>query len=1181
MYMRLFTLFLFFALLSVPGRAQLFLNEFLSSNANGLADEDRDYSDWVEIYNAGSTNIDLSGYSLSDDPDFPRKWVFPQIYIQPMGHVLVFASGKNRRNPPISWQTIIDRGDEWRYLVPASDLGPAWFGTGYDDSSWGNDPSGFGYGDGDDSTELGPVISVFIRKTFALADPGSLDSLVLSVDYDDAFVAYLNGHEVARSNIGSPGEVTPFHQPAAANHEAALFQGGVPEYFPIASPEDQLLEGQNLLAIQVHNLNAGSTDLSLIPFLSIGRINGGESGISPWLDFSTSGSLHASFKLDSDGETLCLFDPSGELIDSVRAISLPADVAYGRGPEGSSTWYYYDHPTPGTPNTSQGKAHLLAVPVSMSPPGGIHPGGITVTLAGAGENDSIYYTTDGSVPDGSDALYTAPIYIAGSQVIRARVMADSALPGPVASHTYITGIDHDVPIVSLSTDPDNLWDFETGIFAYGPHAQPDYPYFNANFWMDWERPVHVEYFDHEGVRQIDQDAGMKVFGAWSRAVEQKSLALFARKGYGRGSFSYPFFADKPIDSFESVVLRNSGNDNLGLQFQDCFMTGLTRDMEVDRQSFQPAAVYINGGYWGLLNIREKISEHFIASNHHIPADSVNLLETSGYPVHGSNARYMELTSYLNETPTLQQESDFALVAAEVDLDNFIQYQLTQIYLNNRDWPANNIKFWNSRLAASKWRWIIYDTDFGFGLWNTEDYKLNTLEFALATDGPPWPNPPWSTLFLRRMVTNPAFRNNFIIQYCDRLNLDFHPSRIASDLDSLKQLYRNEMVHTFNRWWGNIDTWQWQIDNRKVFGNYRPSYCRQHMQDIFNLGDQLTVQITVPDQGGYVELNTIRPKAYPFTGIYFRNIPIRLKAIPKPGYKFVQWTGSVYGNRPDITYNMSAAGEFRAVFTRAAPEEQSVVINEINYQSSPERDTKDWIELVNSGVATVDLGGWLLTDGDMDSGYVFPSNTWLAPGDFIVICRNKERFRYFNPETENLTGELPFGLSSSGESLLLYNVNRQLMDVVNYQVQTPWPTQALGTGATIELIHPDADNGKGENWKANLIGGTPGSVNSMTEDTGEVPLPEGLNPVLDCFPNPFSDYSTIRFEVPANGHYRLEVVDMHGRLVALLADHYLEAGAYWIDWSGNEESGASSGAGIYLVRLTGNKNLASRKIVKLP
>lgn len=1179
--MRFFTLFLCFILFSLTGRAQLCINEFQSSNATTLADEDQDYSDWVEIYNTGGTTLDLSGYSLTDDPTFPRKWVFPQLFIEPEDHVLVFASGKNRRNPPLAWQTIIDRGEDWRYFVPVTDLGTAWHGIGYDDSSWSDGPSGFGYGDGDDATELGQVRCVFIRKTFTLSDPGSIDTLVLSLDYDDAFVAYLNGTEVARSNIGSPGEVTPFDQPAAANHEAVLFQGGVPENFPVADPEDHLVEGQNLLAIQVHNLNAGSTDLSLIPFLSTGSIGGGESEVSPWLDILTSGSLHASFRLDSDGESLYLFDPSGELIDSARTIALPADVAYGRGPDGSEKWYYHDPPTPGTANPGKGKSHRLTVAVTMSPPGGKYPEGVTVTLAGAGGNDSIYYTTDGSVPDSSAVLYTGPIPIANSRVIRARVTADSALPGPVASHTYITGIDHDVPVICLSTDPDNLWNFETGIFAYGPHAQPDYPYFNANFWMDWERPVHVEFYDTGGKRQIDQDAGMKVYGAWSRAVEQKSVALFARKAYGKGSFQYSFFADKPIDRFESIVLRNSGNDNLGLQFHDCFMTGLTRNMELDRQAFQPAAVYINGGYWGLLNIREKISEHFIASNHQVPADSVNLLETYGWPVHGSNTRYMELTAYLNETPTLQQESDFARVAAEVDLDNFIQYQLTQIYLNNRDWPANNMKFWNSRLAESKWRWIIYDTDFGFGLWNTEDYKLNTLEFALATDGPGWPNPPWATLFLRRMVTHPGFRNNFIIQFCDRLNLDFHPSRVASDLDSLKQLYRDEMVHTFNRWWGNIDEWQWRINNLKIYGNYRPHYCREHMQEIFGLDDVLTVRIEVSDrEEGYVKLNTIIPET-PFTGYYFRNIPISLKAIPRPGYKFVQWTGSVYGNRPDIAYNMSAPGEFRAVFAKATPEERSVAINEIKYQSAPDRNTKDWIELVNNGVATVDLGGWLLTDGDMDSGYVFPAKTWLAPGDYIVICRDQESFRYFHPGTGNLAGELPFGLSSAGESLLLYDAERQLMDVVNYRVQAPWPILAPGSGASIELIHPVADNGKGENWKANLTGGTPGITNSMVEDPGEPPIPEGLNPVLDCFPNPFSDYTTIRFEVPANGHYRLEVVDMQGRLVALLADHYLEAGAYWIDWSGNEGSGPPSGAGIYHVRLSGSKNLASCKIVKLP
>ncbi len=775
---------------TLPARSQLLINEYLSSNVNGIQDQDQDFSDWIEIYNNDSLPLDITGYSLTDDMLQPAKWTFPSVTLPAYKHILVFASDKNRKEIPMSFETIIDVGDEWNYLVPDSDIGLSWQNAGYDDSAWTKAKSSFGYADNDDTTIIASTaVSVFIRREFNLASLDDISRLILCIDYDDGFVAYINGHEVARANLGNPGEYMAYDRLATAGREALMYQGGSPEYYEISDPLSVLVEGVNTIAIQVHNNAVSSTDLSLIPFLTIGRLTEGLDDISSCLAFSDLGGLHTNFKLDADSDRVFLYNDLGILVDSTPLVKMTSEVSYGRKPDGGINWSFFGEPTPGTANITNGTGQVFADTVFFFPEGGMHPADTPIELSSANTSDTIYYTLDGSIPDAGDLRYTGPVVLDTSIVVRARVIRYDALPGAVSTRTYVTGLNHDIPIVCLSTEPRNLWDEMSGIYAFGPNPPGDYPYFGANFWKDWERPVHMELYDVDGIERIDQDAGMKIFGAWSRASDQKSVSLFARKTYGKGSFKYQFFADKPIEKFESIILRNSGNDNMGLQFHDCFMTGLTREMNIDRQAYQPAAIYLNGQYWGLLNIREKVSNNYVAENYHVDADSVNLLEWNGSVIDGSNETYYRLTDFVNAKTTLQNSADFNWVQQRMDIDNFIQYQLTEIYLNNRDWPGNNIKYWNTTFPLSKWRWIIYDTDFGFGIWDVNDYMLNTLEFALEPNGPDWPNPPWATLLLRRLVTNQGFRNNFIIQYCDRLNRDLSPGRALADLDSLRDPVR--------------------------------------------------------------------------------------------------------------------------------------------------------------------------------------------------------------------------------------------------------------------------------------------------------------------------------------------------------------------------------------------------------
>jgi hypothetical protein len=211
--------------------------------------------------------------------------------------------------------------------------------------------------------------------------------------------------------------------------------------------------------------------------------------------------------------------------------------------------------------------------------------------------------------------------------VRAKSMKTGTMPGVVTSHTYFH---------KKAYFPGNMHKYRSDKpvgFLYGHLCDGSKcfgstnPYFGANFWQDWERKAHMELYDLDGVKQIDQDVGLKIFGAWSRAHAQKSFSLFARKEYGKGSLEYKFFRDKPIGKFESIVLRNGGNDWSRAIIRDGLTSILVSDMDLDRSAFQPAVIYLNGEYWGILNIREKISDNYLEDNHFVDPDNVNLLES--------------------------------------------------------------------------------------------------------------------------------------------------------------------------------------------------------------------------------------------------------------------------------------------------------------------------------------------------------------------------------------------------------------------------------------------------------------------------------------------------------------------------------------------------------------------------
>lgn len=1108
----------------------------MASNSYSLADEDGDYPDWIEIYNSGDEAINLTGYALSDDPSELHKWVFHDVDIQSHRHLLIYASDKDRHGQNAYWQTIVNWGDNWRYRRGDSDLLADWNTLGFNDSAWLSGPSGFGYGDGDDSTIVSRSISFYARTDFTISEVDNIAEAVLHIDYDDAFVAYLNGVEFARSNIGVPGEPPGVYEFANTKSEARIYQGDSPEVYAITDIAQLLQTGQNVLAIEVHNASWGSSDLTLIPFFSVRQTNptGEFVEVPVLLDLPLS-TIHANFKVKSDGESLILSSPTRLIIDSVYTGVIPADISLGRQPDGSDTWHYFAESTPGANNSTQG-VNTATVEPYCTPAGGFYAGNILVALSADSADMTIRYTLDGSIPTETSTIYTAPIELNQTTVIRARLFGSIQVPSKIITNTYFIDVDTDLPVVSLSTTPANFFGSE-GIWT--------------EVRKDVEKSVHVEFYEPGGLRGFSIEAGAQIFGSGGGLGQpQRALAIFARDKYGYPELNYRLFPDMDIDVFEAFVLRNAGNEWEASQFHDGILAGIINDWGQDVQAYRACVAFINGEYFGIYGLREKVNEHFIASHHPVDPDNLDMIENKELPdrtvIHGTADHYYALEDYVSDNDmSLRVHYEYA--KTQMDVENFIDYHIAQIYAANIDWPANNVKIWRPRTIDGKWRWILFDLDSGWGLWEDDGFVRDHIEHARNAEGAVeenWPNPSWSTLLFRRMLENETFRQVFVTRFADYLNTSLSEESIFRRVNEIADAFRPEMPAHADRWDKSISEWEWHVARLETYALERPAYVREHLLDHFDLDSMVYVNIDVyPAGAGQLQINSLIPTEYPWTGVYFAGLPISLRASPAPGYKLSYWDGSDNAESMVLKMDPSQATSITAIFEPDST--KSMVINELNYNSNAAFDPEDWVELYNNSLSTIDMSGWMLRDSDDLHSFTIADGTVLASGEYLVLCKDTLRFKEHFPGIETYLGNFDFGFDAAGELVRLLDNQGQVIDALNYDDTSPWPAEPDGGGPTLELKNPNFDNTIAGNWSYSVYYGTPGALNSSfsllaTRPAESQPFRYSL---AQNYPNPFNAATTIRYTVMRESRVVLKVYDILGREIRTLVDTEHAPGEY--------------------------------------
>ena len=903
-----------------------------------------------------------------------------------------------------------------------------------------------------------------------------------------------------------------------------------------------------------------------------------------WADDS-SRKNHTNFKLSANGGEIGLFSPNEILIDSVTYLKQTTDKSFGRYPDGASEWKIFDFPTPGIKNN--GSNYKLPAPSPMfSTKSGFSTNSHIVEIYSELDSSKIYYTINGSIPTENDSLYTHPIEVLQTTVIRAKVFGDGFSPSKTITNTYFINENSGLPIFSVATNADNFFSNDSGIYVEGTNGIEGNCSTSPRNWnQDWERPISLEFFETDKNLAFKINAGIKINGGCSRLYNQKSLAIFMRSEYGFGKLTYQLFPYKQIYEFNNFILRSSAQDWYRTMFRDGMIQTLIKSgMDIDYQEYRPSIVFINGLYWGIHNIREKLNEHYLEANHGVDPNNVDIIEISKdvFVNNGDRVEYDNLINFVSSNDMSLSES-YNYIKSVVDIDEYINYQIAEIYSANADWPGSNSKLWRPKTANGKWRWMIYDMDFGFGGNSQGQYFSNTLELATATNGEDWPNPPWSTLLLRKLLENDSFKNEFIQRFAVQINTTFNVSRVLNLIDSLQSNIAPEISRHKERWAKSISYGEWNdlVEIMREFARQRPDYVSKHIKDKFQLSGMESLNIENTNiLGGKIILHTTEIQKNNYSITLFKDIPIKLEAVPMPGYRFAGWQGLVTGSSKVVSFYLAYPSKIIAKFEKDSLQYTNVVINEINYNSSSAFDTNDWIELFNNTDSTINLSNWIFKDVDDLHGFNFAENIFIGKREYLVLCKDTLMFRSLFPNVKNIVGNFDFGLNENGELIRLFDDNFNIVDSLTYDDNLPWEIEADGNGATLELIHPNFDNSLALSWRASAKHGSPGTINSVYTKVEKIDanlFPEKF--VLEQnYPNPFNPTTTIRYSIPYNIKsktliVKLIVFDILGNEIATLVNENKSVGIHQVSFDASNLS-----SGIYFYKIQAGDFVNTKKMV---
>ncbi len=631
-------------------------------------------------------------------------------------------------------------------------------------------------------------------------------------------------------------------------------------------------------------------------------------------DRKSGAELHTNFKLARSGEQIGLFSPQGEPLDTLSFGPQYADVSYGRYPDGVGQWRFLD-PTPNSPNAQ------TVDPPQFNIQQGFYAAPITLEISTQAPGAVVRYTSDGSDVTESSPLFQDPIPLSQTTVIRA-----ASFKGPKKSltvtKTFFIGEELSMPALSLVTDPDNLYDPDHGIYVnYDQEGSA------------WERPGNIAYFQKDHDYAFDINCGLRIHGSSSRHFPKKSFRLYFRSDYGTSRLKYDLFPKCKVEEFKRLVLHSGSADALFYPgrwtlIKNALAAECARPTYALAARCRFTAVYLNGKVWGLYLLRERIDDEFIKS--HFGIEDMDLLKGNTTQnldvVEGSNENWNDVY-YFFLKHYFDDQANYQKAQTLINVDNFTDYQIIGSYIGDHDWPHNNFYVFRPQSGDDRWRWLFWDSDHSFANHIDEDVTLNSIDWITRAEPRPdlkaWGSPDrekyiWGTLMLRKLLENKEYTEKFINRYADLLNSQLSERTMSSRVDSLKAVLKQDINKEYDTWKDEAhenSSLYWD-DNMAFIKDYvqrRPDILRGYLQQKFKLGGIVTLNVDVSG-GGTVEINSLAPRVFPWTGKYFTTFPVVLKARPKPGSEFLGWSDPNLPTRDSVAVHLADDSSVTALFS---------------------------------------------------------------------------------------------------------------------------------------------------------------------------------------------------------------------------------------------------------------------------
>ena len=775
------------------------LSEVMVKNATYAMNEYGEYTDWIEIHNTSNRAVSLSGYALSDSSANLRKWIFPDRTLQPGEYLLVYADGRASTGTQLHASFRLSADGESLYL----------------------------------SNPDGQIV----------------DTVAIGALTADQSFSRLSSGEWSSAFVPTPGYENTASG-AARLDDAFRAQNSTGLYITevMASTDSTDVSKESYDWLELYNASSNTIDLSGFglsdksshprkwQFPQGASIRSGEYMIVflSGLDGKVDNAYHTSFRLSaSGGTTLSLSDASGNILDRLSVPEQYANISYGRV-SSLSGFAYFEAPTPCASNVSPAYQGRCETP-TFATEGGLFAEGDKVTISlSAPQGQSIYYTLDCTDPTAASTLYTGPFTVSSNTIVRAVAIAPDRISSFVNTQSYFFGLSHTVRVVSLVSDPANLFDYYTGIYERGPNATDKHPYGSmnkgANFWMDWEKAANVEIFSPDGETILSDPCGVKLHGQYSRAEDQKAFKVIARSKYGSHRFEAALFDNRDYTEYQSFVLRASGQDTDKSRMRDSVLSALADGTGVMYQETELCVVYLNGEYWGHYNIRERINTYSICQWEgwsEDVKDDIDLVKANRNAMQGSNQDFADLIEWIKANG-VATDANLAYVEERVDVDNYLNYIAVEMFTSNPD--LLNVKRYKCDRMDGKWRWILFDLDWAFY------HNSNSISRWLNPDGVGTDLKTDNTLFVE-LMKNPDVQDRFLTILGNLMATNFSTENVIAKIDERYNLLKPEMEMHQARWGLSMATWEKEVERLREYARTRPGLLLGYIQDYYKFSNE--------------------------------------------------------------------------------------------------------------------------------------------------------------------------------------------------------------------------------------------------------------------------------------------------------------------------------------------------------